>query len=144
MRRLVSTTVILGVIFVGGILFGQNFSLDMPGISVGGGGGDPAPAREAITDTIQEKAEEVQAEVQKAQEAVEALGDFKIVLKEDRIYHNDREITMEELDALIAQAKEQGGIIEVEYDAESVTGRFVEQLRDTLNAAEVRNIGISR
>lgn len=142
MRRLVYTTVTLGVIFVGGILFGQNVSFDVPGISVGGGDGNAAPAVEAVTESVQEKTEEVRAEVQT--EVQEAAGNFKIMLREDRIYYNEREISMKELDALIAQAKEQGGTIEVEYDPESVTGQFVDQVRGTLNAAEVRNFGISR
>lgn len=131
MRRL-STVVVLGLIFVGGVLFGEYVSFDMPGISVGGNGmGEVEPAAEPAEEDL------VEAEPGAAE-------DFRIELREDRIYQNGQEMTMDELDALLARAKAQSAIIMVEYDPGSVSGSFVDQMLDILSAAEVQYVGISR
>lgn len=132
MRRTVSGGILL-LVLAAGVILGQNFSFNMPGLPGDAGDGDLEVQTEVADDPAPEAAATNQAS-----------DDFLLLLQEDRIYYKGEPIDLEALDPIIAAAKEQDAIIEVEYDPDTVTGLFVEQLLDLLRTAEVKHIGIVR
>jgi biopolymer transport protein ExbD len=86
----------------------------------------------------------IEPESDASSENADTVSEFHFVLRDDQIYYNDEPIDEDRFRTLIAEAKEQDAIIEIEYDEATVTGSFVDELQEILRAEGVQYTGIDR